>query len=102
LSAHRRRLTELDEERAEAADHHNEGRLARLEPNGRRSWTNGAPPPAGGRAGALGADATERGRKAVNNRITREIKRIAEALPGLGARLSRSVTTGSTPPLLNM
>jgi hypothetical protein len=94
---YRRRLVEIDEERAEAERHRDDGRLLRLD--GEREALIAelrAAAGLGGRTRHLGGDATERARKAVTSRLRDAIHRIEAVLPELGTHLDRSVVTGTT------
>lgn len=92
-----RRLVEIEEERAEAERHRDDGRLLRLD--GEREALLAelrAAAGLGGRTRHLGGDAAERARKAVTSRLRDAIHRIEAVLPELGAHLDRSVVTGTT------
>lgn len=93
---YRRRLGELEDERADAARDRDEGRLARLDAEREclLAQLRGAVG-FGGRARTLGGDATERARKSVTARVRDAIRRIEAVVPELGSHLDRSVRTGT-------
>jgi len=94
---YRRRLTELDEDLADAHTDHDIGRAQHLDAQrtaliAELSQATGL----AGRPRTLGTSTTERARKAVTARLREAIHRIAAVLPELGAHLDRSVITGTT------
>lgn len=96
-SEYRRRLAELEDGRAEAEDHHDDGRRARLDAEREALLAElRVAAGLGGRVRNLGGDATERARKAVASRLREAIRRIEAVVPELGAHLDRSVVTGTT------
>jgi hypothetical protein len=91
----KRRITDLDEDLAEAEGHHDVGRIERVENERdalldelRRATGHG------GRDRGLGPSMVERARKAVTARLRDTIGRIEAALPELGSHLDRSIVTG--------
>ncbi len=92
----RRRITDLNEEFAEAQAHHDLGRVGRVESEREalldelRRATGHA-----GRDRGLGPSTVERARKAVTARLRDTIGRIEAALPELGSHLDRSIITGT-------
>ena len=96
-AAYRRRLAELDEDRAAAgaandlalAERLDDERAAVLAELRRAAGL-------GGRGRGLGTSTSERARKAVTARIRDAIHRVGAVLPALGAHLDRSVLTGTT------
>jgi hypothetical protein len=96
-AGYRRRLAEIEDERAEAECHRDDGRLVRLDGE-REALLAELRAAAGlrGRTRQLGGDATERARKAVTSRLREAIRRIEAVLPELGSHLDRSVVTGTT------
>ena len=91
-----RRITELDEDLAEAETHHDIGRVERIETE--RDALLAELRRATGHAGkdrGLGTSTVERARKAVTARLRDTIHRIEAALPELGAHLDRSIVTGN-------
>jgi hypothetical protein len=94
---YRRRLVELEEERTEAAEHHDDARLLRLDAEQDAVLAElRAAAGLSGRTRNLGGDVAERARKAVAARVREAIKRIETVVPALGAHLDRSVLTGTT------
>ena len=96
-AAYRRRLAELDEDRAAAAAANDLALAERLD--GERAALLAELRRAaglGGRGRGLGTSTSERARKAVTARIRDAIHRIGAVLPELGAHLDRSVLTGTT------
>lgn len=92
----KRRLTDLDEDLAEAQAHHDLGRAERVE--GEREALLDELRRAAGHTGkdrGLGATTVERARKAVTARLRDTIGRIETALPELGSHLDRSIVTGT-------
>lgn len=92
----KRRLTDLDEDLAEAQAHHDLGRAERVE--GEREALLDELRRATGHAGkdrGLGPTTVERARKAVTARLRDTIGRIEAALPDLGSHLDRSIVTGT-------
>ena len=94
-TAYRARLTELDDELAEADAHHDIERSSRLAAErdaliGELARATGL----GGRRRRLG-DTTERARTTVTARIRDAIGRIERAHPELGRHLRASITTGA-------
>ena len=98
LVAYRRRLAELDDELATAARPRPTSPAGSAPPtNANSCWPSCAAPPGPTAAPARSANtAAERARKAVTARIRDAIRRIADALPELGAHLDRTVRTGTT------
>ncbi len=97
LASYRSRLAELDEQEAAAVHRDDPARLGRLD--GERAALRAELRTAtglGGRRRVLGADATERARKAVSARLREATRRIGEVLPELGAHLDRSLVTGTS------
>jgi tetratricopeptide (TPR) repeat protein len=97
LTAYRRRLSELDEELAQADDTHDLGRQGRAAHEREQLLTElrRATRPGGG-VRTLGLTAAERARKAVTSRIRDAIRRIDQAVPALGTHLDRCIRTGTT------
>jgi hypothetical protein len=92
----RRRITDLDEDLAEAQADHDLGRIERVETEReallaelRRATGNT------GRDRGLGTSTDQRARKAVTARLRDTIRRIEAALPDLGRHLDSSITTGN-------
>ena len=96
LAAYRRRLGELDVERADAASAGDAGRAERasVERETVLAELRRSTRPDGSSRGMVGSDA-ERARKAVSARIRDAITRIGQVHPELGRHLDRSVTTGT-------
>jgi hypothetical protein len=97
LRAYRRRLAELDEERATAAAHGDlarQGREAELREALLAELRRATRPD--GSVRPLGTTTAERARKAVTARIRDAIRRITGAHPTLGAHLDRTIRTGTT------
>jgi hypothetical protein len=93
-SAYRRRLVELEEEIDEASRDHDQGRLAKLEPEKAFLVSElSAALGLGGRVRVTG-DRTERARKAVAMRIGTALKAIEMVHPELARHLRNSVSTG--------
>ena len=96
-AAYRRRLAELDEDRAAAGAANDLALAERLD--GERAAVLAELRRAaglGGRGRGLGTSTSERARKAVTARIRDAIHRVGAVLPELGAHLDRSVLTGTT------
>ena len=95
LGAYRRRLTELEEDLADAEADHDVGRRDKLraERDLLLDELSGAVG-LGGRPRRHG-DPVERARKAVSARLRDSIRRIGAAHPGLGRHLTSSVRTGT-------
>jgi tetratricopeptide (TPR) repeat protein len=94
-TAYRRRLAELEDDLAEAEDHHDVERAARArEERDFLAAELAAALGLGGRARRLG-DPSERARKAVTMRIRNSIGRMAKVHPVLARHLDRSVRTGA-------
>ena len=92
----RRRITDLDEELAEAQAHHDLGLIERVETE--REALLAELRRATGQTGkdrGLGPRTVERARKAVTARLRDTIRRIDAALPDLGTHLDRSIVTGN-------
>jgi tetratricopeptide (TPR) repeat protein len=91
-----RRITELDEDLAEADAHNDLGRVERVETE-RDALLTELRRATGhtGKDRGLGASTVERARKAVTARLRDTIRRIESALPELGAHLDRSIVTGN-------
>jgi hypothetical protein len=91
-----RRITELDEDLAEAEAHNDLGRVERIETE-RDALLTELRRATGhtGKDRGLGASTVERARKAVTARLRDTIHRIESALPDLGAHLDRSIVTGN-------
>ena len=92
----KRRITDLDEDLAEAQAHHDLGRVGRVESE--RETLLDELRRATGHAGkdrGLGPSAVERARKAVTARLRDSIGRIEAVLPELGSHLDRSIITGT-------
>jgi hypothetical protein len=95
IDAYRRRLADLEEERAEAAARHDPVRAERATAERDALLAElAAVTGLGGRARRTGSDA-ERMRKAVGNRIRQALARIAQVHPELGRHLRVSVRTGT-------
>jgi hypothetical protein len=93
-SAYRRRLVDLEEEIDEASRDHDQGRLAKLEPEKAFLVSElSAALGLGGRVRVTG-DRTERARKAVAMRIGTALKAIEMVHPELARHLRNSVSTG--------
>jgi predicted ATPase len=96
LAEYRQRLSDLDEDRAEAEGHHDIERLARAEAERAalleelRSVTS-----LGGKSRLTGAHASERARKAVGARIKEAIRRLQAPMPQLAAHLDQAMVTGT-------
>jgi hypothetical protein len=92
--AYRRRLADLDDDLAEAAQNADLGRVSSL--TGERDFLLAELAGAIGLGGRdrVSGDRAERARKAVTMRISTALKAIAEAHPDLAQHLSRSVSTG--------
>jgi predicted ATPase len=96
LAEYRQRLSELDEERVEAEGHHDIERIARAEAERAalldelRRVTS-----LGGRSRLMGANASERARKAVGARIKDAIRRLQAPMPQLAAHLDQATVTGT-------
>ena len=96
LHAYRQRLTELDQDIAQAEQHHDTERLARhvierqalLDELGHVSGIGHRPRP-------FANTPAERARKAVTARIRDAIRKIEHDLPELAAHLERSIVTGN-------
>jgi hypothetical protein len=93
---YRRRITDLDEDLAEAQADNDLGRIERAETERetllaelRRATGNT------GRDRGLGTSTEQRARKAVTARLRDTIRRIEAALPDLGRHLDSSITTGN-------
>ena len=92
----RRRITDLDDDLAEATTNNDLGRMERVEIEREalldelRRATGQA-----GRDRGLGPTTAERARKSVTARLRDTIRRIGRAIPELGAHLDRSVVTGN-------
>ncbi|MGH3985434.1 MAG: ATPase, partial [Pseudonocardiaceae bacterium] len=96
-TAYRRRLSELDEDLADARTDHDLGRAQQLDAQRAALIAElGRATGLAGRPRMLGASTTERARKAVTARLREAINRIEAVLPELGAHLNRSVLTGTT------
>ena len=95
LTEYRRRLAELNDDLAEAEEHHDEGRAAKLvaEREFLLAELTGAVG-LGGRTRRLGDD-VDRARKAVRARVRDAITRIEVVHPELGRHLDRAVRTGT-------
>ncbi len=92
----KRRITDLDEDLAEAQAHHDLGRVERVESE--REALLDEMRRATGHAGkdrGLGPSTVERARKAVTARLRDTIGRIEAVLPELGSHLDRSIVTGT-------
>ena len=92
----KRRITDLDEDLAEAQAHHDLGRVGRVESE--REALLDELRRATGHAGQdrrLGPSTVERARKAVTARLRDTIGRIEVVLPELGSHLDRSIITGT-------
>ncbi|HUP70071.1 MAG TPA: AAA family ATPase [Acidimicrobiales bacterium] len=92
----KRRITDLDEDLAEAQAHHDLGWVERVESE--REALLDELRRATGHAGkdrGLGPSTVERARKAVTARLRDTISRIEAALPELGSHLDRSIVTGT-------
>ena len=95
-SEFKRRITDLDEDLAEAQTHHDLARVERVESERQalldelRRATGLADKDRG-----LGPSTVERARKAVTARLRDTIGRIEAALPELGSHLDRSIVTGT-------
>jgi hypothetical protein len=96
LHAYRRRLATIDREAAEAADHHDAERVARLTAERHalldelRHVTT-----VHGRPRKFANHPAERARKAVTARVRDAIRKIQPILPELAAHLERNVITGT-------
>ena len=92
----KRRITDLDEDLAEAEAHHDLGRFERVESE-RDSLLDELRRATGhaGRDRGLGPSTVERARKAVTARLRDTIGRIEVVLPELGSHLDRSIVTGT-------
>ena len=94
--AYRRRIAELDDDAREAHAHSDLGRIQRVEAEREavmaelRRATDRT-----GRDRGLGADVTERARKAVAGRLRDTIRRIEANIPELGRHLDAAVITGT-------
>jgi hypothetical protein len=93
---YRRRLADLEADLHEAEEHHDLGRIERIETERERVMTElrRATDHTGHDRG-LGADVIERARKAVTGRLRETIRRIEANLPELGQHLDRSILTGT-------
>ncbi|HVW35146.1 MAG TPA: AAA family ATPase, partial [Acidimicrobiia bacterium] len=96
LDAYRRRLADLDTERAEATSDHDGERAARLEAE-RQALIDelGRLRGAHGRARQFANHPAERARKAISARVRDAIGKLEPPLPGLAAHLHRLVVTGT-------
>ena len=96
LTAYRRRLSQLDEDLADARHDHDLGRAERYADEREQVLTElrHATRPGGG-SRRLGTTSSERARKAVTGRIRDAIQRIEAVLPELGAHLDRAIRTGT-------
>lgn len=93
---YRRRLADLDEDLHEAEEHHDLGRIERVEAEREQVMTElRRATDHTGRDRGLGADVVERARKAVTGRLRDTIRRIEANLPELGQHLDRSIVTGT-------
>jgi hypothetical protein len=96
LAQYRQRLSDLEEDRAEAAAHHDLERVARADAEREavlaelRRVTS-----LGGRSRLAGAHANERARKAVSARIKDAIRHLQVAMPQLAAHLDQATVTGT-------
>ena len=96
-AAYRRRLTELEQDLAEAHADHDIGRAEHLD-HQRTALLAELRRTAGlaGRRRPLGTSSAERARKTVTSRLREAIRRIETVVPELGAHLDRSVITGTS------
>jgi hypothetical protein len=95
IAAYRRRLAELEEDRAQAAADHDPVRVKRATAERDALLDElAAVTGLGGRTRRIGSDA-ERMRKAVGNRIRQAVGRIEQVHPELGRHLRVSVRTGT-------
>ena len=92
----KRRITDLDEDLAEAEARHDLGRVERIE-NEREALLDELRRATGhaGKDRGLGPNTVERARKAVTARLRDTIGRIEAVLPELGSHLDRSIVTGT-------
>jgi hypothetical protein len=97
LAAYRTRLSELDNELADASERNDSGAVRRAseEREAVHIELRRATRP-GGTSRALGGSDVERARKAVTARIRDAIRRIEQVLPDLGTHLDRTIRTGVT------
>ncbi len=94
-AAYRHRLTELDQDLADARADHDIGRVQRLDDQRAALIAElGRATGLAGRPRRLGASTSERARKTVTSRLREAIRRIEMVVPELGAHLDRSVITG--------
>lgn len=91
----RRRITDLDEDLAEARTDHDLGRIERVENEREVLLTELRHATGQGRDRGLGPSTVERARKAVTARLRDTIRRIEAVLPELGTHLDRSIATGN-------
>jgi len=96
LDAYRRRLSDLDDEIAEADRHHDDERAARLSAERHALLDElGHVTGIGHRPRLFTSHPAERARKAVTARIRDAIKKIDPVLPDLAAHLERRIVTGT-------
>jgi tetratricopeptide (TPR) repeat protein len=96
IGAYRRRLVELEQDRADAERDHDPERLRRLDDEHDALLTQLKDATGlSGRPRQLGATTSERARKAVTARIRDAIRRLEPSAPQLAAHLDRAVVTGT-------
>jgi hypothetical protein len=97
LAAYRQRLTELDHEAAESAEHRDIGRQSRIEQERAAllDELRRAARPGGRGARSFPTYPAERARKAVAARIRDTIRKLEPDLPDLAAHLDQAIVTGT-------
>lgn len=96
LDAYRKRLTDLETERAEAASYNDDERSARLEAERQALLEElGRLRGVQGRVRQFANHPAERGRKAVAARVRDAIGKLESLLPELAAHLQRTIVTGT-------
>jgi hypothetical protein len=96
LDTYRRRLADIDTEADEAARHHDNGRVARLDEERRALLDEiGRATDVQGRPRQFANHPAERARKAVTARLRDAIRKLEPLLPDLAVHLERSIVTGT-------